>query len=204
MNRQNGFTLIELMFTLLIVAISVSLALPTFEAFREKRSLTAAAEDISSYVRVAQSMAIKTGQPVSVSWRGSNSHSADFCIGLSAPPKNTDCDCRVDDPSASGFCSVEGVAYRLSKVDFVRVDHEFMHFNPAVGHFTFEPVRGIVTSWSDSEIVDNDWLMYMHSNDGSGSTRLYGLEFGLALTGRLDVCQQTYRKTLVGGYPVCD
>jgi prepilin-type N-terminal cleavage/methylation domain-containing protein len=203
MNRQKGFTLIELMFTLLIVAIGVSLAIPSYEAFREKRNLVAAAEDISSHVALARSMAIKKGQRVSMSWKGSGSHSADFCIGLSAPPKNADCDCRVDDPAAASFCSIDGVPYRLSKIDFVRVDHEFMHFNPAVGHFSFDPVRGIVDSWSDAEVVDDDWLMYMHSNDGSGSTRLYGLEFSLAVSGRLDVCQQTARKTRVGGYPEC-
>ena len=204
MNRQSpGFTLIELMFTLLIVAISVSLAIPSYQAFREKRNLVAAAEDISSYVALAQSLAIKKGQPVSVSWHGSSSHSADFCIGLSAPPKNEDCDCRVDDPASADFCSIDTVPYRLSKVDFVRVDHEFMHLRPAVGRFTFDPVRGIVDSWSDPKIVDSDWLMYMHSHDGSGSSRLYGIEFRLAMTGRLDVCQQRYRQTRVGAYPEC-
>ncbi len=203
MNRQKGFTLIELMFTLLVVAISVSLALPAFQAFREKRNLTAAAEDISSYVRSAQALAIKKGQPVSVSWLGSSSHSADFCIGLSAPPKEPNCDCRLTDPSSPKFCSIDGIPFQLEKRDFVKLDREFMHFRPAVGHFTFGPVRGIVESWSDAEIVDNDWVMYMHSHEGSGSTRLFGLEISIALTGRLDVCQQQNRKTRVGGYPEC-
>lgn len=203
MNRQKGFTLIELMFTLLVVAISVSLAVPTFQAFREKRNLTAAAEDIASYVRVAQSLAIKKGRPVSVSWRGSNSHSAEFCIGLAAPPKDPDCDCRLTDPLSPKFCSIDGVAYRLQKQDFVRLDREFMHFRPAVGHFSFGPVRGIIDHWSDAEIIDEDWLMYMHSHEGSGSTRLFGLEFHLGITGRFEVCQQTSRASRVGVYPEC-
>jgi prepilin-type N-terminal cleavage/methylation domain-containing protein len=203
MNRQKGFTLIELMITLLIVAVSVSLALPTYEAFREKRRLTAAAEDITSYVGYAQSLAIKKGQPVSVSWQGSSSHSANFCIGLSAPPKAAACDCWQTDPSAADYCSVDDVPYRLSKSDFVQVDHEFMHFNPAVGHFSFGPVRGIVNAWSSNEIVDDDWLMYMHSNAGSGSSRLYGLEISLSLAGRVNVCQQTSRASRMGIYPEC-
>ena len=117
MNRHKGFTLIELMFTLLIVAISVSLAIPSYQAFREKRKLTAAAEDITSYVAYAQSLAIKKGQPVSFAWKGSSSHSADFCIGLSAPPRNIPCDCRVTDTdsddqidsSGAGSCGCTSV-----------------------------------------------------------------------------------------------
>ena len=201
--RAQGFTIIELMFTLAIVAISVSLAIPSYEAFREKRRLTAAAEDITSYVGYAQSLAIKKGQPVSVSWSGSANHSDDFCIGISAPPKDADCDCTETDPAAAGFCSVDGTPYRLSKTDFVEVGHEFMHFRPASGHFSFGPVRGVVSSWSDNEIVDGDWLMYMHSNDGTDSDRLFALELSMAITGRVQVCQQANRRSRLGAYPEC-
>ena len=173
------------------------------ESFREKRRLTAAAEDITSYIAYAQSLAIKKGRPVSVAWKGTYSHSADFCLGISAPPKAAVCDCRETDPSAADFCSVDDVPYRLSKLDFVNIDHEFMHFNPPVGNFSFGPVRGVIDNWSHGEVVDGDWLMYMHSNDGSGSQRLYGLEISLSVTGRVEVCQQTGRRSRLGIYPEC-
>jgi prepilin-type N-terminal cleavage/methylation domain-containing protein len=201
--RVRGFTIIELMFTLVIVAISVSLAIPSYEAFREKRRLTAAAEDITSYVGYAQSLAIKKGQPVSVSWSGSANHSDNFCIGVSAPPKDADCDCWETDPSAASFCSVDGTPYRLSKSEFVNVGHEFMHFRPATGNFSFGPVRGVVSNWSDAEIVDGDWLMYMHSNDGTDSDRLFGLELSMAISGQVHVCQQVNRRSRLGAYPEC-
>ncbi len=43
----------------------------------------------------------------------------------------------------------------------------------------------------------------MHSNEGSGPTRLYGLEMSLALSGRFQVCYQSSRKQIIGAYPPC-
>jgi len=199
----HGFTLIELMFTLVVAAIAVSLAVPTYRAFFDKRELTATAEDIASFVKIGQSLAIKRNKPVNLSWQGSSSHSANFCIGMSAEPKAMACNCWQTNPNAGDFCSVDGVPYRLTKGDFTKVGHEFMHFNPAVGNFNFGPVRGIVSTWSNGEIVDDDWLFYMHSSEGSGNSRLLALELRLAISGRMSICYQTNRVMALGQYPAC-
>lgn len=206
-----GFTLIELIITVVIAAIALSLAVPSYNAFIEKRQLTAAAEDLSSFVALAQSAAVKMNRPVRVAWRGSSSHSDNFCIGISSAPKAMPCDCRVTEPSASNFCAVgattasaaDGRAYRLTKTDFVDISNEFMHMRPATGHFSFDPVRGVIANWSDSEVIDDDYLFYMHSNDGSGSSRLFALEVSLNVTGRMEICSQTSRRTTIGMYPPC-
>ncbi len=198
-----GFSLIELMITLLIVAVALTLAVPTYRDFVEKRQLTAAVEDISSYINLAQSMSIKTARPVNVSWQGATGHDGDFCMGMSSPPKAMACDCWEADPEASDFCSVGDSPYRLSKQDFVDVGHEFAHFRPGSGNFTFDPVRGSVASWSDQEVVDGDWILYVHSNEGTGPQRLFGLELSLGMTGRVSVCHQSDRKMRIGAYPPC-
>jgi prepilin-type N-terminal cleavage/methylation domain-containing protein len=208
---SQGFTLIELIITVVIAAIALSLAVPSYNTFVEKRQLTSAAEDLSSFVSLAQSAAIKMNEPVRVAWRGSSSHSADFCMGISSAPKAMPCDCRVTDASAANFCAVgassasagDGQSYRLTKEDFVDINNEFMHMRPATGSFAFDPVRGVIASWSDADIIDDDYLFYMHSNEGSGSTRLFALEVSLNVTGRLDVCAQTSRKTVIEMYPEC-
>jgi hypothetical protein len=75
--------------------------------------------------------------------------------------------------------------------------------NPTVGNFAFDPVRGIMTDISDNEITDNDSLFYLHSDSGSGSQRLYELEIWASITGRVSICTDTYRKSIVGGYEKC-
>jgi hypothetical protein len=104
---------------------------------------------------------------------------------------------------ASAADQADGTPYRMTKTDFVDIGNEFMHMRPAVADFGFDPVRGIVVNTSDTEILDGDWLFYLHSNEGSGSTRLYGLEMFLNVTGRFKTCYQASRIMRIGGYPQC-
>jgi len=201
--RQRGFTLIELMITIVIVAIGVALAVPAWNEFTEKRQIVAATEDVASFIEFARHEAVKRNQPVFVQWNTTGGHSSDWCIGLSLAPQNTPCNCTVTDPTNAAFCSVDGVPYRMTQTDYVAMGFEFMHMNPVNGSFGFDPIRGITTSVSDAEVTDGDWLMYLHSNEGSGSTRLWALEISLNATGRTSICTDDDRKRLIGGYKTC-
>jgi type IV fimbrial biogenesis protein FimT len=61
-----GFTLLELMVTLALAAVILSLAAPGFGEFRRNGRLTSAGNDFLSAVQVARSEAIKRQQPVAV------------------------------------------------------------------------------------------------------------------------------------------
>ena len=200
-----GFTLVELMITIVVAAIVLALAVPSYRMFVEKRQLTAAAETIVNFIATAQSMAIRRNEIVNFSWDGSSSHSADFCMGVASG--STACDCWETDPDDGDFCAVNGLPYRLTKTDFVKVGHEFLHFRPSDGDFSFDPIRGsILRDTADAnfnEYVDGDYLFYMHSDEGSGSSRLFGLEIKLWITGQTEICYQESRKMVIGGYPDC-
>ncbi len=60
--QQRGFTLIELIVTLSIVAIISSIALPAFETTIQKNQQSSQTKDIFSSFQVARSEAIKRGQ----------------------------------------------------------------------------------------------------------------------------------------------
>ena len=57
MNQSNGFSLIELMVTILALAILASIAVPSFQSMIEGRRLIAAAEAIAGIAAAAQPLA---------------------------------------------------------------------------------------------------------------------------------------------------
>lgn len=196
-----GFTLLELMIVLVVVAIGLALAVPTYRTFVDKRQLTSAAEQVSSFLAFAQSEAVKRNEQVTVSWHSPGGHNRDWCMG--AVLDDDACDCRETDPAENDFCEIDDVPYRLVQTDFTDIDYELMHMNPAIGNFAFDPVRGVITDISSTEIIDDDWLFYVHSDEGSGSSRDYELEIRLNVTGRVRICTDPYRKKIIGGYPTC-
>jgi len=66
MNRSNGFTLIELMITVALAAIVMTLAVPSFEETIRNNRLTTQANELISALNLARSEAIKRQFTVSV------------------------------------------------------------------------------------------------------------------------------------------
>lgn len=203
--KLSGFTLIELMIVMVIIAIGISLAMPTFVAVMEKRRLVSAAEQVVSFMAFARSEAIKRNEKVSVSWYTPGGHSSNWCIGVSLSPQSTPCDCTETNEGDPDFCSVDSVPYRLVQTDFTNMGDDFIHMRPNSSSFAFDPVRGILIDVLDSESVDGDYLFYLHSDrkEVGTNTRLYELELSMYITGRMDICTDDDRARLIGGYPIC-
>lgn len=67
--RLRGFSLIELMVTIAVLAVLLALAAPSFAALVRQWRLTSAAETLAGDLRLARSTAIRTSRPVALCTR---------------------------------------------------------------------------------------------------------------------------------------
>ncbi|GEM_PF-1198688 len=94
-----GFTLIELMITIAVLVILVTLAAPAFN-LAEQRRVIGAAESALDQIQTARSEAIKQGREIHfVSQVDGNT----WCHGISSTPA---CDCTVDDETEANACTI--------------------------------------------------------------------------------------------------
>ena len=71
-NRMSGFTLIELMVTVAVLAILVAIALPSYQAFVLNSRMTAQANDFLTSLLLTRSEAVKSNAAVTMSARNGN------------------------------------------------------------------------------------------------------------------------------------
>ena len=63
---QTGFTLYELLTTMLIVGVVLSLGIPNMQSFRQNSRMTAAANDLHSSFHLARSEASRAKRPITI------------------------------------------------------------------------------------------------------------------------------------------
>jgi len=67
MNRKkSGFTILELLITLAVLSIVLTIAIPSFQSTIEKNSVSASASEFAASLRLARTEAIKRGRSVAV------------------------------------------------------------------------------------------------------------------------------------------
>jgi type IV fimbrial biogenesis protein FimT len=75
-SQHSGFTVIELMITIAVMVILISLAVPSFRDLIDKSRLRGATDDIVNLLNVSRANAVKLGKQVNVSVDASN-----WCAG---------------------------------------------------------------------------------------------------------------------------
>ena len=98
---HRGFTLIELMIGVAVLAILVAVAVPSFQDLVERRRVTAAAESVLSAMQFARSETIKQNTQVDVVF--GNTGGAGWCYGLD-DDLGTNCNCATTPAN----CTVAG------------------------------------------------------------------------------------------------
>ncbi|WP_414828006.1 GspH/FimT family pseudopilin [Alteromonas sp. H39] len=160
MKRQKGLTLLELMITIAIVAIVVTLGAPSILTAQRNLALSGAVENSYFALQQARSHAVRQSSDILVDF----SDNAGWCIGTT---DQGDCDCNV-----AASCTVDGVEQVLSSEDFPHIQMQNVNFG-ADDQAVFDGTRGLSIGSAGT----------LEFNDGNRTARL-----SLNDVGRVSIC----------------
>ena len=181
---QHGLTLIEVMIALGILGVIAALALPSFEAFRDRERVKGVANNLVADMQFARSEAVQRSRRVTVSFT-TGTH---WCYGihLVEDAGSADCNC-TPSANSSNSCSIKVV--RGSDVPGVLMSSA--SFGAGGAWYAIDPRRG--------QILDSTGAA------AQGVVRLTGssgvqLEAALNAVGRVRLCSPDGK---TGGFPAC-
>lgn len=185
-SRREGFTLVELAVALAVLAIAISLAVPSWNQVSQKRLVTSSAVQLAAFLSVAQGNAVKSNDELTISLL----HSApeDWCVG--ATLGSAACDCTETDPASASYCDVNGAPQILRSSEHQLSD---MAAHSADTSFTFEPIRGFMSN------ADLGPMHYFNLVSPGGD---FGLQVKVLPTGHARLCNYDTTKR-VPGYVDC-
>lgn len=175
--RQAGVTLVELAVAIAVLAIIVSMAVPSFRDFRERQAIKGAAESLVSTIGLARAESIKRDKRVRVQftqWGGG------VCAGATLDVA-TGCDCTANK------CGLASSAE--SHRDLKRIQ---LASSPSFGgnsHFVIDPKTGT--------LVDPGAAGSLQLKSEGG----YVLEIAVNAVAKAAICVPTDAKTLPGVKP---
>jgi len=172
---QQGFTLIEMMIVIAIIAIVMSLAVPSFNEFFEKNRLKRAAEETYGLVTKARAEGVirDTRMYVSVD-------TDEWCLGYATA---IGCDCTETVLTEADACavSIAGTPVRqvVSGSNFTGVTMT------AGSNVSFNHIKGTAANGSVTLVAD-----------------AWSLKITVSTVGRVRICAPSASKTTMG-YPEC-
>ncbi len=95
---QQGFTLIEAMIVVAVIAVLLAVVVPSFNDFFDKNRLKRASEEMYGLIMKAKAETVTRDRGLSVSV-----DSGTWCAGYAVA---ANCDCSLADPDAVGACAV--------------------------------------------------------------------------------------------------
>ena len=95
---QQGFTLVEAMIVVAIIAVLLAVVVPSFSDFFDKNRLKRATEEVYGLITKARAETVIRDMDLFITV-----DSGTWCAGYAAA---ADCDCTETDPDAAGACAV--------------------------------------------------------------------------------------------------
>lgn len=180
-----GFSLVEVMMTLVLVALGAALAIPSYQEMMEQRQVTNSAEQLASFINTAQKVAVEKNEVVTISY--ARTGVKDWCIG--AVKGEAVCDCTETKPAAEGYCQIASQPFIISNES--AGDLDLVHDMEGDGAYAFDPLRGMFLDLDDSLSLE------LRSKNSD-----YRLNLLVNSTGRVRVCSDEASQA-VPGYETC-
>jgi type IV fimbrial biogenesis protein FimT len=184
-SRNHGFTLVEVLMSVVLLAIGMALAIPSYRDMVEKRQITNGAEQLASFINTAQGVAMKTNQVVTISYDRTDDN--DWCVG--AISGTTPCDCTQTTVAAADYCKIATQPFVLNNSHTGNLD--LLHNMDGDGDYAFDPIRGLFLDLDDSLTVE----LRSPSDD-------FRLNLMVNHTGRVILCSDDSAHA-VPGYATC-
>jgi prepilin-type N-terminal cleavage/methylation domain-containing protein len=202
-STHKGFTVIELMITVAVIAIITSLALPSYRTLIEKRQITSSSTQLAAFLSAAKMEAVKRNQKVAVASKTAES----WCLGLVSYAANasseSSCDCTktVDEAGSCSLQNLDGSPPELRVFDGSQMEDLAKFEGILLGGtddvVVFDPVRGMLVT---DDVVDRPLEVRLTSKYDT-----YALNVRVSATGRVTVCSdhQSRGEIVVPGYDDC-
>jgi type IV fimbrial biogenesis protein FimT len=175
---QRGFTLIELMVTIAIAVILISLAAPSFRSYTAKKKVEGQLAELATDIQFARSEAVSRNQNVRMSF-GTN------CYVIHIPATST----------ANSSCAVTG-GTSLRTVQILDTSTVTMAPTGALTDLIFDTVRGEATLGGLASTETQGSIDVQTAASVSSSVRLRAV---ISKYGRVQVCSSNS----VAGYSAC-
>lgn len=196
MNRQAGFTLIELMITVGILGIVLGFAVPALGDFFTKKQVIDATEGVYGTLQEARGESIARSRDLFVEFDGGD-------IGISV---NDDCDPSITDPTITDACVlvvddgdllIDPGDGSVDTGDLVlnvtrSTDYSNITIATTSGGISFKYVRGTAS---------NKTVTIRHAKTAPNGDTV-GLNVVVSLLGRIRICRPSGLAT-IAGYPDC-
>ena len=180
---SKGFTVIELLIAVAVLAIITSMALPSYRTIIEKRQVTSGSQQVGAFISAAQLEAVKRNENVTVSYVYTDD--TDWCIGMVIGDAN--CTCSAD--TASNTCKIDGTD-RVLTPDNLNYSDALQGVDGNDG-FVIDPVRGVLVNFTD--VTSFQFV--------SQPEETYALNTRIGPTGRVSICSVSDHE--VPGFELC-
>ncbi len=138
--QQRGFTLVEIMVTVAIIALLAGMAVPAMLSYRANNRLQGAAESLASFIQSAKQDVDRIDEDLLVQFDANA-----WCAGMDYEDGTSGCDCTLADPTATDACTLpaEDRVHRIRGQDFPEVA-----MSKIGSYTTIKHIRGTATAGS--------------------------------------------------------
>jgi prepilin-type N-terminal cleavage/methylation domain-containing protein len=195
MNKNRGFTIVELMIVIAIIAVAVALAVPSFRDLIERKAVSGAAEAAYEEIQLARAEALKRSKAILVDF---NVNGTSWAIGVNDKMGG----CNAEDTSGTGLCTVDydNVAGTTDPVAIriVGTDYKNITMSQDAAFTTPGALTGLCATTSGAQTCFDFVRGLARTGSYQFASANYTLQVEVGLLGRVHVCLPTGSKNMVG------